>query len=125
VESFEIGMPVNYYIRHPDLNGGADNKKLARIGLNAYLKMMLFDNFVHADLHPGNILVRRSADNELQAVLLDVGLVSQLSDTDWLHFKDLFKCIVQGDGKGGAELMVRHARDSKISPEAKGGNFWI
>ena len=26
----------------------------------ALLKMILADNFIHADLHPGNILIRRS-----------------------------------------------------------------
>lgn len=28
-------------------------KYLAKLGINAYLKMMLLDNFIHADLHPG------------------------------------------------------------------------
>ncbi|EPS40461.1 hypothetical protein H072_5706 [Dactylellina haptotyla CBS 200.50] len=30
----------------------------ADIGLDAFLRMLLIDNFAHADLHPGNILVR-------------------------------------------------------------------
>jgi predicted unusual protein kinase regulating ubiquinone biosynthesis (AarF/ABC1/UbiB family) len=33
-------------------------KRLARIGLTAFLKMMLVDNLVHADLHPGNIMFK-------------------------------------------------------------------
>ena len=28
------------------------------LGVDTYLKMLLEDNFVHTDLHPGNILVR-------------------------------------------------------------------
>eukprot|EP00879_Flechtneria_rotunda_P001028 GHRR01001165.1.p1 GENE.GHRR01001165.1~~GHRR01001165.1.p1 ORF type:complete len:760 (+),score=252.82 GHRR01001165.1:251-2530(+) len=31
---------------------------IAETGLHAYLKMLLNDNFIHADMHPGNILVR-------------------------------------------------------------------
>lgn len=27
------------------------------LGVDAYLKMLLVDNFVHTDLHPGNIFV--------------------------------------------------------------------
>jgi aarF domain-containing kinase len=35
-------------------------KRLARAGLRTFLQMMLVHNFVHADLHPGNILCRFS-----------------------------------------------------------------
>ena len=33
-------------------------KQIADIGIAAFLKMLFVDNFVHGDLHPGNILVR-------------------------------------------------------------------
>ena len=39
----------------------ARNKELARMGLQAFLTMLLKHNFVHADLHPGNIIVQRVA----------------------------------------------------------------
>ncbi|CAD7969104.1 unnamed protein product [Amoebophrya sp. A25] len=35
-------------------------QKLGSLGLLALLKMIICDNFIHADLHPGNILVRKS-----------------------------------------------------------------
>ena len=28
------------------------------MGLQAFLKMLINDNFIHADLHPGNVLIR-------------------------------------------------------------------
>ena len=28
------------------------------MGVQSYLKMLMMDNFIHADLHPGNVLVR-------------------------------------------------------------------
>lgn len=37
----------------------AFNAQLARLGLRAFLKMVLEDNFAHSDLHPGNIIVCR------------------------------------------------------------------
>lgn len=51
VESFEPGVPMNHYLKSPHLK--KDKRRLASLGLNAYLKMMLKDNFIHADLHPG------------------------------------------------------------------------
>ena len=58
IESFEEGEPLSNYLhsKNPELK--QINKKLANLGINAYMKMMLVDHFVHADLHPGNILVR-------------------------------------------------------------------
>lgn len=55
VETFEEGRLISSYVDKPT------NKysiQLANIGLSGYLQMLLKDNFVHADLHPGNILVR-------------------------------------------------------------------
>ena len=55
VETFEEGRLISTYVDKPT------NKysiQLANIGLSGYLQMLLKDNFVHADLHPGNILVR-------------------------------------------------------------------
>jgi aarF domain-containing kinase len=115
VETFEVGVPLNDYLRTGALAGSVENRRLARLGLRAYLKMLLYDNFVHADLHPGNILVRKSPEGDAQLVFLDLGLVSHLSDTDWMNFKDLFKAIVEGNGKRGADLMVTRARGNKLS----------
>ena len=42
------------YIRSPQ----AINTQIVALGVDTYLKMLLADNFVHTDLHPGNILVR-------------------------------------------------------------------
>ena len=47
--------PFPHTKRAPALEVRSD---IADIGLHMYLKMMLVDNFVHGDLHPGNILVR-------------------------------------------------------------------
>lgn len=53
-------------------------------------------------------------------VFLDVGLITELSPADWENFKALFKCIVAGDGKRGAELMITRARQANISQDEKG-----
>ena len=60
VESFEEGQLISRYVNNP---GNPHNVKLAGIGLDSYLKMLLKDNFIHADLHPGNILVRHAVND--------------------------------------------------------------
>lgn len=85
VESFEAGDAINGYVSAAGaaaaahavgLGGGAGAaaagagelagrrrqervaEEIAETGLNVYLQMLLKDNFIHADMHPGNILVR-------------------------------------------------------------------
>jgi len=55
IEEFADGLPLPMFL---DLGAGPYNKELADMGLDAFLHMLLIDNFVHADLHPGNIIVR-------------------------------------------------------------------
>jgi len=117
VETFEYGQPLSTYLKSSD-HDIEERQRLAHIGLRAYLTMLLVHNFIHADMHPGNLMVRKHPKTgEMQLVMLDVGLICELTDVDWLNFKRLFKCIVQGNGRDGADLMVEHARQTKITPE--------
>lgn len=54
VEEFAQGIPLATFL---DSGGGVFQKEIANEGLDAFLHMLLIDNFVHADLHPGNIMV--------------------------------------------------------------------
>lgn len=55
VEEFAQGIPLADFMEN---GGGIFQKDIAQEGLDAFLRMLLLDNFVHADLHPGNIMVR-------------------------------------------------------------------
>lgn len=55
VEEFAQGIPLHTFLER---GGGIFQKEIANEGLDAFLHMLLIDNFVHADLHPGNIMVR-------------------------------------------------------------------
>ena len=83
---------------------------------------VFIDNFVHADLHPGNILVQGvdsftgDTDNilkmedmcdtvvisvkprecPLKLVMLDTGIVGQLNEFDRQNFRDVFTNVVLG-----------------------------
>ncbi|PIA17230.1 hypothetical protein COEREDRAFT_101674 [Coemansia reversa NRRL 1564] len=55
VESFCDGVPLRAFL---DIDGHTPfDRELGARGLNAFLHMLIYDNFVHADLHPGNIMV--------------------------------------------------------------------
>jgi aarF domain-containing kinase len=55
VEEFQHALPLSAFLR---AGGGPFDDQLAELGLDAFLNMLLLDNFVHADLHPGNIMVK-------------------------------------------------------------------
>ncbi|KAI0394208.1 ABC1 family protein [Xylariaceae sp. FL0594] len=55
VEEFAQGIPLADFLEN---GGGVFQRDIAHEGLDAFLRMLLMDNFVHADLHPGNIMVR-------------------------------------------------------------------
>ena len=87
---------------------GADPTRLAKVGFRTLLKMVFADGFVHADLHPGNILV----DDRGKVIFLDLGLTAELDETYRRAFAQFFAGWAGGDGKVMARLM------SELSPSA-------
>ncbi|XP_074123835.1 putative aarF domain-containing protein kinase 2 isoform X2 [Sminthopsis crassicaudata] len=131
VETFEESVPVSWYQKSEiptKLKG-----KIAKLGIDMLLKMVFVDNFVHADLHPGNILVQgadfpkeslgdvlgtpvlesRPASSPLKLVLLDAGIVAGLQAADLENFRAVFTAVAMGQGERVAELILQHARASE------------
>ncbi|KAE8714942.1 hypothetical protein F3Y22_tig00110187pilonHSYRG00295 [Hibiscus syriacus] len=115
VETYEQGESVAYYV--DDLQGHDRIKAaLAHIGTHALLKMLLVDNFIHADMHPGNILVRMSQNKATRkrllkskphVIFLDVGMTAELSNGDRLNLLEFFKAVARRDGRTAAECTLR------------------
>ncbi|TFK30885.1 putative kinase protein [Coprinopsis marcescibilis] len=57
VEEYQTALPLEAFLRN---GGGPYDYQVATVGLNAFLNMLLLDNFVHSDLHPGNIMIKFS-----------------------------------------------------------------
>lgn len=93
VESFEEGEHISKYLN----TDYAHNKRLAYLGMSCYLKMLLRDNYIHADLHPGNILVsiespsssKQMRENGSDAV--STGFVNKLSSAFGWNFNFDFR----------------------------------
>ncbi|XP_050372737.1 uncharacterized protein LOC126790518 [Argentina anserina] len=128
VETYEQGECVSNYLHELP---GQDKIKaaVAHSGTKAYLKMLLVDNYIHADMHPGNILVRvPPQSNSLwkklfklkpHVIFLDVGMTAELSRTDQVNLVGLFKAIACRDGATAAECTLRLSNQQKCpNPEA-------
>ncbi|KAI3430417.1 hypothetical protein D9Q98_005012 [Chlorella vulgaris] len=136
VETFEEGELISKYI-------GTDlkyNRKLADLGLHCYLKMLMKDNFIHADLHPGNILVRleeplkgsslAALGNWLRIdlklprlVLLDVGMIARLSSEDQHNLVGFFKGLTSMNGAELADSIMTFAEEQPPNPLAFRGDM--
>ena len=84
--------------------------ELAERGGRAILKMVFEDGFVHADLHPGNILL--SDDGVM--TFLDVGLVAEIPRDMMRPWVDTFTALAQRDGKRAAELFYGYAPSENV-----------
>jgi ubiquinone biosynthesis protein len=80
----------------------AQHVAFARVLREAFLKMLFEDGFLHADLHPGNLL----CTPEGKVAMFDVGLVKALPDELLEQYIDFNKCLVMGT----ADDFVHHLR---------------
>jgi len=84
---------------------GAHRAELARRGTEAVLEMVFVDGFVHADLHPGNILL--TADGRF--VMIDLGLVAEIPDEMVKPWCLTFMALAQRNGEELARLFYVYA----------------
>jgi ubiquinone biosynthesis protein len=72
----------------------------------AFFAMCFDHGFVHADLHPGNVLVR----DDGVVVLVDVGLVKYLSASAIEQIVDFARCMAIGDARDLVAHLHKHHR---------------
>jgi aarF domain-containing kinase len=90
-----------------------------RRGLCAFFKMIFTDNFVHGDLHPGNIMLSAPEGKPMAISFVDAGLTVELSERDRHNFRKFFRALGTGDGRLAARLMMEGATEQHCTdPEA-------
>mmetsp|Transcript_10228 Transcript_10228/g.19159 ORF Transcript_10228/g.19159 Transcript_10228/m.19159 type:complete len:627 (+) Transcript_10228:71-1951(+) len=123
VEDYEDATPMSSFLMDDTEEGMRVRRKLAGPLLRAFLKMVFMDNFVHSDLHQGNIKVRRSIEqvssgkhvDKYTIVFLDAGIVTSLNKQDKRNLRDLFKAVITNDGEEAGRLMVERAKYERCS----------
>jgi ubiquinone biosynthesis protein len=84
---------------------GGDRKRLSRVGADTVLKMIFRDGFVHADLHPGNVLLT----DDGKIVLIDLGMVATIPSEMIRPWVETNVALAQQDGRGAARLFYGYA----------------
>ena len=114
IESFEPGELVSKYTLQKALGmegGDALRKDLAHFvvarGEDVYLKMLLVDNLMHADLHPGNILVHTPTGRPPVLSLIDLGMVARITRDESQAFIGFIQAIGAGDGAAAARRVLK------------------
>jgi ubiquinone biosynthesis protein len=79
--------------------------ELAARGGRAILKMVFEDGFVHADLHPGNILLAEDGT----MTFLDLGMVAEIEPDLMRPWVDTFSALAERNGARAAELFYTYA----------------
>ena len=99
-----------------------DGEPLVRELFSAYLHMILVDGFLHADPHPGNVLL--TPDGRL--ALIDLGMVATVPPRVQDSIVKLLLAISDADGEEAAAVLAadglaarrlrRDARSARTSP---------
>ncbi|XP_068093971.1 uncharacterized aarF domain-containing protein kinase 5 isoform X2 [Hyperolius riggenbachi] len=92
-------------------NQGLELKDVAEKVIKVFAEQIFFTGFIHADPHPGNVLVNMGPDGKARLVLLDHGLYEFLSERDRTALCKLWRSIVlrnrQSMAEYSAELGVK------------------
>ncbi|KVW96896.1 ubiquinone biosynthesis regulatory protein kinase UbiB [Thiobacillus denitrificans] len=91
------GIPVSQIKRLRE--SGVDLPQLAATGVEIFFTQVFRDGFFHADMHPGNILVRPGSE---QYIALDFGIMGTLTEVDKQYLARNFLAFFRRDYKGVA-----------------------
>ena len=89
---------------------------LARNGVEIFFTQVFRDGFFHADMHPGNIQVRKDG----KYIALDFGIMGSLNEEDKKYLARNFVCFFKRDYRGVAEV---HVESGWVPPETSVDEF--
>ena len=87
------------------LKKGINFEKLAKNAVESFFIQVFEHNFFHADMHPGNIFVKK-IDDDVQFILVDFGIMGSLSKFDKRYLAENFVAFFNRDYEKVARLHV-------------------
>lgn len=117
VMEWSNGIKIRDYSRHCTQS---ERLELATIGFVAVLDMIFEQGFIHADLHPGNILVHPSSAS---LVFLDAGLVGNLSPANMDMSRRLFRAWMKNDSTTAANYLLQNTPTDMVTIERNRETF--
>ncbi|KXN88764.1 ABC1 family protein C21C3.03, mitochondrial [Leucoagaricus sp. SymC.cos] len=112
IEEFENALPMELFLRN---GGGPYDDQVAIVGLDAFLNMLLLDNFVHSDLHPGNIMVKFS--KPLSSRMLLENIYNHIFHKPPTSTDDIFSTLNPPTDYSDSDKIVSTLRQLKDKPE--------
>ncbi|MDO9221468.1 MAG: ubiquinone biosynthesis regulatory protein kinase UbiB, partial [Thiobacillus sp.] len=105
------GIPVSQIERLRE--SGVNIPKLAATGVEIFFTQVFRDGFFHADMHPGNILVRAGSE---QYIAFDFGIMGTLTEVDKQYLARNFLAFFRRDYKGVA---LAHLESGWVPPDTR------
>jgi ubiquinone biosynthesis protein len=105
------GIPVSQIERLRE--SGVDLPRLAATGVEIFFTQVFRDGFFHADMHPGNILVRPGST---QYIALDFGIMGTLTEVDKQYLARNFLAFFRRDYHGVAQA---HLESGWVPPDTR------
>lgn len=79
-------------------------KRLSELGVEIFFTQVFRDNFFHADMHPGNIMVDALDPENPKYVAVDFGIMGSLTEDDQRYLAENFLAFFNRDYKKVAQL---------------------
>lgn len=102
IETFCQGVPVIKFAKENKENGKLLHE-MCITAIQTVCKMIFLDNFMHGDLHPGNVLIDPA---NRKFVLLDVGIVTTYTEEDHTLLVDVLTSFLRKQGRQAGRLMI-------------------
>jgi len=112
------GVPVSHVEELKRQN--VDLKLLAHKGVEAFFTQVFDDNFFHADMHPGNVLVDTNDPSNPRYIALDCAIIGTLETADQNYLAHNLLAFFQRDYARVVEL---HIQSGWVPPDTKTDEF--